>query len=170
MIPFHINCPEPGLRETRSIHVLAADGPLPVGEYGFLELYCEDLGCDCRRVLFQVTSSAAPNTTLATINFGWESIEFYTEWLHGDEESAREIVNACLDPMNAQSEYSEALLDLFQNVVMQDPAFVARLKSHYESFKRNLQTRPWVEASRLGRNEPCPCGSGKKYKKCCGAN
>jgi len=21
-----------------------------------------------------------------------------------------------------------------------------------------------------GRNEPCPCGSGKKYKKCCGAN
>ena len=22
---------------------------------------------------------------------------------------------------------------------------------------------------KLGRNEPCPCGSGKKYKKCCGA-
>jgi hypothetical protein len=22
--------------------------------------------------------------------------------------------------------------------------------------------------SRVGRNEPCPCGSGKKYKKCCG--
>jgi preprotein translocase subunit SecA len=21
--------------------------------------------------------------------------------------------------------------------------------------------------SRLGRNDPCPCGSGKKYKKCC---
>jgi preprotein translocase subunit SecA len=24
--------------------------------------------------------------------------------------------------------------------------------------------------SRVGRNDPCPCGSGKKYKKCCGAN
>src|SRR5215204_3165117 len=23
---------------------------------------------------------------------------------------------------------------------------------------------------KVGRNEPCPCGSGKKYKKCCGAN
>jgi uncharacterized protein len=23
---------------------------------------------------------------------------------------------------------------------------------------------------RVGRNEPCPCGSGKKYKKCCGAS
>jgi hypothetical protein len=21
----------------------------------------------------------------------------------------------------------------------------------------------------IGRNDPCPCGSGKKYKKCCGA-
>ena len=22
--------------------------------------------------------------------------------------------------------------------------------------------------SKIGRNDPCPCGSGKKYKKCCG--
>ena len=25
-------------------------------------------------------------------------------------------------------------------------------------------------AAKVGRNDPCPCGSGKKYKKCCGAN
>jgi len=24
------------------------------------------------------------------------------------------------------------------------------------------------EAQKVGRNDPCPCGSGKKYKKCCG--
>jgi len=24
-------------------------------------------------------------------------------------------------------------------------------------------------APEVGRNDPCPCGSGKKYKKCCGA-
>jgi len=23
-------------------------------------------------------------------------------------------------------------------------------------------------STKVGRNEPCPCGSGKKYKKCCG--
>ena len=27
-----------------------------------------------------------------------------------------------------------------------------------------------VKAQKVGRNELCPCGSGKKYKKCCGAN
>ncbi len=26
------------------------------------------------------------------------------------------------------------------------------------------------DAPKVGRNEPCPCGSGKKYKKCCGKN
>jgi len=25
-------------------------------------------------------------------------------------------------------------------------------------------------AAKVGRNEPCPCGSGKKYKKCCAIN
>ncbi|OQX88703.1 hypothetical protein B6D60_01480 [candidate division KSB1 bacterium 4484_87] len=26
------------------------------------------------------------------------------------------------------------------------------------------------ETPKVGRNDPCPCGSGKKYKKCCGRN
>jgi len=25
-----------------------------------------------------------------------------------------------------------------------------------------------VQSEKVGRNDPCPCGSGKKYKKCCG--
>jgi len=29
---------------------------------------------------------------------------------------------------------------------------------------------PVTTVVRPGRNDPCPCGSGKKYKKCCGAN
>ena len=27
-----------------------------------------------------------------------------------------------------------------------------------------------VNENKVGRNDPCPCGSGKKYKKCCGKN
>ena len=27
-----------------------------------------------------------------------------------------------------------------------------------------------VKKVKVGRNDPCPCGSGKKYKKCCGKN
>jgi uncharacterized protein len=32
------------------------------------------------------------------------------------------------------------------------------------------QPNPFVSARKVGRNEPCPCGSGKKYKHCCGAH
>lgn len=32
------------------------------------------------------------------------------------------------------------------------------------------QPAPFVPGRKIGRNEPCPCGSGKKYKRCCGAN
>jgi SWIM/SEC-C metal-binding protein len=29
-------------------------------------------------------------------------------------------------------------------------------------------TKPEIIKKKVGRNAPCPCGSGKKYKKCCG--
>jgi len=32
------------------------------------------------------------------------------------------------------------------------------------------KSRTVVKEKEPGRNDPCPCGSGKKYKKCCGAN
>ncbi len=32
------------------------------------------------------------------------------------------------------------------------------------------RSRTIVKGEKIGRNDPCPCGSGKKYKKCCGAN
>ena len=30
------------------------------------------------------------------------------------------------------------------------------------------RVEPYRAPVKVGRNEPCPCGSGKKYKKCCG--
>lgn len=29
------------------------------------------------------------------------------------------------------------------------------------------EPRPWMQPSPVGRNAQCPCGSGKKFKKCC---
>ncbi|QSX04984.1 SEC-C domain-containing protein [Sedimentibacter sp. zth1] len=36
-----------------------------------------------------------------------------------------------------------------------------------KEFNRSKQA---VKEVKVGRNDPCPCGSGKKYKKCCGKN
>nr|WP_272940578.1 SEC-C metal-binding domain-containing protein [Aeromonas veronii] len=33
--------------------------------------------------------------------------------------------------------------------------------------ERPARSQPVVAPIKIGRNEPCPCGSGKKYKQCC---
>ena len=38
-----------------------------------------------------------------------------------------------------------------------------------KAFDRMNVIQPTVKKQKIGRNDPCPCGSGKKYKKCCGA-
>ena len=37
-----------------------------------------------------------------------------------------------------------------------------------ETGSENQARKPVRAAPRVGRNDACPCGSGKKYKKCCG--
>jgi preprotein translocase subunit SecA len=41
-----------------------------------------------------------------------------------------------------------------------------------EQQKKETQnsSKPTISSVKVGRNDPCPCGSGKKYKKCCGRN
>ena len=39
----------------------------------------------------------------------------------------------------------------------------------YDDFDVIEESKPFVrDTPKIGRNDPCPCGSGKKYKKCCG--
>lgn len=40
-----------------------------------------------------------------------------------------------------------------------------KIKEIVKAFKRSKTV---VKGEKIGRNDPCPCGSGKKYKKCCG--
>lgn len=39
-----------------------------------------------------------------------------------------------------------------------------------ELYKTQKASGTIVKAAKVGRNDPCPCGSGLKYKKCCGKN
>jgi uncharacterized protein len=45
---------------------------------------------------------------------------------------------------------------------------IAATNESFEKHRRaSLSQRPRLTPGRVGRNEPCPCGSGKKYKRCC---
>ena len=56
-----------------------------------------------------------------------------------------------------------------------EPINPAGLLGAYRYFREHRQVKPGAHTSeprrnapKVGRNDPCPCGSGKKYKKCCG--
>jgi len=84
-IPFYTRYKELALKESRSIMLMEGQLGLPPGEYGLLESYCSNKSCDCRKVMINVIDVKSPHEFLATIGYGWESAEFYTEWIGGDE-------------------------------------------------------------------------------------
>jgi len=61
-----------------------------------------------------------------------------------------------------------------QTVFEPKPALVEKLRNLVAEKKKQqtlkampLKKEPVNAGQRVGRNESCPCGSGKKYKKCC---
>lgn len=86
------------------------------------------------------------------------------------------------DPLVA---YQGEAFDMFQSMTESVKEEFARYILHARMVEVNNEREPTnvIESSgeaeaqpvqrrkdKVGRNDPCPCGSGKKYKKCCGAN
>jgi len=77
-------------------------------------------------------------------------------------------------------EYKFESYEMFQNMIeaIQDDVvryvFRVKLAKPVQAVRRVVENRggeaaePQRRQERIGRNDPCPCGSGKKYKKCCG--
>lgn len=63
--------------------------------------------------------------------------------------------------LKAEAEYLYTLPQ-WENVLSEE-----KIVEIIKDFKRSKTVHKEKEP---GRNDPCPCGSGKKYKKCCGAN
>ena len=81
-------------------------------------------------------------------------------------------------------EYKKEGYEMFEDLTasIQDDTITLLLKAELQKVRqpektedKNLQTNrptgpimPKKVAREIGRNDPCPCGSGKKYKNCCG--
>ena len=78
------------------------------------------------------------------------------------DESPRAPVRAEPVPKKTAEENAKSIGDVFASMMAQPPAGAMRVPSAVAS----RAIPPGAPA--VGRNDPCPCGSGKKYKKCCG--
>lgn len=161
--------PELAARETRLIHVLREADSLPQGSYALVESYCDEVDCDCRRVMLQVHSPERGRFE-AVIAYGWETRSFYAEWLGQDDPVLLDALQGPeLNLGSPETEYSRALLEKVGELLRVDRAYVDRLKRHYAMMSakigRGLPARHGQR--RVARNAPCPCESGRKFKNCC---
>jgi hypothetical protein len=155
MSPFYTRCLEAAKTETRSIDILNPGGGLPQVSLLFDENYCDEPGCDCRRVLLMARVFDDYDRILATINFGWEPPEYYQKWMKStDPEMTQGMSGATLEPFCVQSQYADAILDLAEEHLFSDPGYVARLQKHYVQFKaalpRKRKALDWRQRVRPG--------------------
>ncbi len=69
-------------------------------------------------------------------------------------DAARQDIISMIYKVQVMKEGEEELLMKKRNVTYGEPVKVSRASAR--------------KTEKIGRNDPCPCGSGKKYKKCCG--
>lgn len=85
-----------------------------------------------------------------------------------EEMTAETVVSLDFDNEKLYYNMVEASADWLYNLPQwNDILTEARRKELYLEQKKSGTI---VKPKKIGRNDPCPCGSGKKYKKCCGAN
>ncbi|MFC1601124.1 hypothetical protein ACFL34_02100 [Candidatus Sumerlaeota bacterium] len=140
---FHERFKEIGIQETRSITIPPGGSfGLPAGDYGFFEMFCDEAGCDCRRVMFYVVSSARSELE-ATVSWGWEPAEFYAQWsIDDDPDIGFEIKGPLVDPLGPQTALGPAICDLVRDVLLRDQAYVERIKRHYAMFRQKIDGKP----------------------------
>ncbi len=84
------------------------------------------------------------------------------------------MVLALNDINNGQSDLDEAAIDHLDSIAPDlIPDMVMKLNNWTKSQARKVPSKPTTSTSyqgrKPGRNSSCPCGSGNKFKKCCGA-
>lgn len=150
--------------QIRSV-VLAGDPNLPSGEYTFIDTYCTDNTCDCRKTIIQIFHE---KKLVSIVSFGWESPKFYLRWLKStkDRKLAKEMSGLSIDFSSPNRVSPEGILQLLNHLL--DEKWISMLKENYRLIRETTKPDNIIRLPpKISRNAPCPCGSGKKYKNCC---
>ena len=120
--------------------------------YEASEMYCPIPTCDCAKVFIgfdQPNRRGAPSAGHVVVT-GSGAAELFPRKNGGDR-----------------------LQRLWNAFRQRHPNYLARFERRYPKIKTVGElslNRPILAAPKIGRNQACPCGSGKKYKRCCGAS
>ena len=95
-----------------------------------------------------------------------ESLKGYENPIDTMEEDT--VVKIEIDPEKLYYNMVEAKADWLYGLPQWDAILTPEKRK--ELYKAQKISGTVIKGPKIGRNDPCPCGSGKKYKKCCGKN
>ena len=106
-------------------------------------------------------------------------LTYFVGFLDGIDESLKEPnpietmdentkVSLCFDKELLYKNMVDARADWLYELPQWDAIFTPEKRK--ELYLEQKKSGTVVKAKKIGRNDPCPCGSGKKYKYCCGKN
>lgn len=110
--------------------------------------------------------SATDNPALAKTEDYYQALQTTTElnWVRLEIIDASPVVN------------SQGYVSFKASYIEADKLVILEERSRFEKRQNSSGAMQWFymdgeanygEPIKIGRNDPCPCGSGKKYKKCC---
>jgi hypothetical protein len=138
-VPFATRFPELAREETRSIRTF--EEGVETRAYLFTEMFCDERGCDCRRVFIWVLSDEhGASQPRATIAWGWEPDSFYRTWAKFplDDADLNDLRGPALPRLTEQSDEAPQLLDRFRTL-LEDESYASRIVRHYQMFRERVE-------------------------------
>lgn len=102
-------------------------GRIPKGDYGFLELYCTDEGCDCRRVTIFVLNRNMEAKAVIGMGFDPDG----------------PMPGPYLDDFHQQSPYAHQLLEHFVEMINEEPDNLAMMYRHYREVRKKVEGKAY---------------------------
>jgi uncharacterized protein YchJ len=119
--------------------------------------YCLKPGCSCTDTvlnIFSVDDNGEIENELSALSVKYNNRKWNTIETASSEADLKSIKSA------VEQQYPDIYSKLKKRHL--------RLRSIYAyNKKRDYSPKQALRLPKVGRNDPCPCGSGKKYKKCC---
>ena len=100
-------------------------------------------------------------SAMISCNDGFRPVSFLIETMDEDTE-----VSLKFDNEKLYYNMVEARADWLYELPQWDSILTEERRK--ELYKEQKKSGTIVKEKKIGRNDPCPCGSGKKYKHCCG--
>jgi hypothetical protein len=132
-------------------------------QYGVVDMYSPDPACSSKKVelFFEETKERQPPEFIRTIGGVRVRVPDGKELDFTPETRADEVLLRRLwDAYRERHDVARRLAERHARMREAGVAILAR--------RGAAVSRPGAAVSTPGRNDPCPCGSGRKFKKCCG--